>query len=160
MKKTLVTCFIDFKKAFDSVWRDALMLKLINYGIGGNFFLTVEDMYRNGYALIKTKGLLSEAVPSEVGVRQGDILSPNLFNLFINDLPECLSDSADCPQLGNRLIKCLLYVDMAKSFKLFRICIKMLNHALKTVTKYLIFSLVIWESVREKTYPLYSLRYT
>ena len=111
MKKTLITCFIDFKKAFDSVWRDALMLKLINYGIGGNFFLTVEDMYRNGYALIKTKGLLSEAVPSEVGVRQGDILSPNLFNLFINDLPECLSDSADCPQLGNRSVKCLLYAD-------------------------------------------------
>ena len=54
---------------------------------------------------------LSEAVPSEVGVRQGDILSPNLFNLFINDLPECLSDSADCPQLGNRSVKCLLYAD-------------------------------------------------
>ena len=111
MKRTLVTCFIDFKKAFDSVWRDALLLKLLDYGICGNFFRTIEDMYCNGYAHIKSNGLLSEAIPSEVGVRQGDILSPNLFNLFINDLPKCLSDSADCPKLGNRSIKCLLYAD-------------------------------------------------
>ena len=100
-----------FQKAFDSVWRDALLLKLLDYGICGNFFRTVEDMYCNGYAHIKSNGLLSEAIPSEVGVCQGDILSTNLFTLFTNDLPKCHSDSADCPKLGNRSIRCLFYAD-------------------------------------------------
>jgi hypothetical protein len=34
----LYTCFIDFKKAFDSVWHDGLFYKLLHYKIGGKFY--------------------------------------------------------------------------------------------------------------------------
>ena len=36
-KGKLFTCFIDFKKAFDSVWRDGLFYKLFQYNIGAKF---------------------------------------------------------------------------------------------------------------------------
>ena len=36
-KKKLYTCFVDFKKAYDSVWRDGLFLKLLQAGIGKGF---------------------------------------------------------------------------------------------------------------------------
>ena len=37
-KKMLYMCFVDFKNAYDSVWRKALMLKILETGIRGNMF--------------------------------------------------------------------------------------------------------------------------
>ena len=41
----LYTCFIDFSKAFDTVWRDALFYKLLKMGIGGPFAKLLKNMY-------------------------------------------------------------------------------------------------------------------
>ena len=46
-KEKLYTCFVDFRKAFDSVWREALLLKLLKLGIGGNFYWLLKHMYNN-----------------------------------------------------------------------------------------------------------------
>jgi hypothetical protein len=44
-KKILYVCFVDFKKAFDSVVRKALLHKLLKKGIGGKFFDLITNMY-------------------------------------------------------------------------------------------------------------------
>ena len=54
LKKKVYVCFVDFQKAYDSVWRDALMLKLLNTGIRGNFFEVIFDMYSGSESCIKT----------------------------------------------------------------------------------------------------------
>jgi hypothetical protein len=43
-KKKLYLCFVDFQKAFDSVWRDGLLYKLANIRIGKYFYSTVKNM--------------------------------------------------------------------------------------------------------------------
>ena len=107
----LFVCFVDFKKAYDCVWREALKLKLLRQGIRGNFWGVISNMMSENESHIKSDGLLSKGFPCETGVRQGDVLSPNLFNLFLNDLPGIFENSSDSPGLGSLMIHCLLYAD-------------------------------------------------
>ena len=104
-------CFVDFKKAFDSVWHLAHKLKLLEYGISGKFYDIIDNMYKSNLNCIKSDGQLSETFPCARGVKQGDILSPNLFNLYINDLPNKLGIDSDTPELNGEPINCLLYAD-------------------------------------------------
>lgn len=39
--ENVYVCFVDFKKAFDSVWRDGLLFKLLQINVGGCFFFSV-----------------------------------------------------------------------------------------------------------------------
>ena len=84
-KSKLFTCFIDFRKAFDSVLHQALFLKLQIIGINGPFYNIVKNMYVDNILRIKIDQGLTDEFLSELGVRQDDTLSPNLFKMFIND---------------------------------------------------------------------------
>jgi hypothetical protein len=44
-KKKLYTCFVDFRKAYDTVDRDALFFKMLSNGVTGNFYKLIKDMY-------------------------------------------------------------------------------------------------------------------
>ena len=82
----LYTCFVDFKKAFDSIWHQGLLYKLVKYNIGGTFYKIISSMYSHSICCVKDN--------YDKGVRQGCILSPLLFNLYLNELPFTLNDSA------------------------------------------------------------------
>ena len=89
--KNLYTCFIDFKIAFDSVWRNGLFHKLLKANIGGPFGKIIRDIYANTSLQIKLdNGLtnVTNAFTDNIGVKQGCVLSPTLFKLFVNDLPD------------------------------------------------------------------------
>ena len=58
----IYACFVDFQKAFDSVWQDALLLKLHNTGIQGKCFQTIRDMYRNSSVCVKKRQM---AIPEK-----------------------------------------------------------------------------------------------
>lgn len=108
--KKLHFCFIDFRKAFDTIWYPGLFLKLLRNKVSGKFYNTIKQMYSNIQLQIKHKGMLSPSFTSNTGVRQGDNLSPTLFNLYINDL-EFDHVTSDTPILSNTHISHLLYAD-------------------------------------------------
>lgn len=85
-KTKLFCAFIDFEKAFDSVWRVGPWNKILLNNINGKCFNIITNMYKGIISCVTTKGLTSDMIPCTVGVRQGENLSPFLFALYLNDL--------------------------------------------------------------------------
>jgi hypothetical protein len=86
----LFCAYIDFSQAFDKVWRVGLWHKLLQNSIDGNFFNVITNMYKNIKSSVSHNGEISDMFVSEIGVRQGENLSPVLFSLFLNDLQSFL----------------------------------------------------------------------
>ena len=111
-KTKLYTCFVDFKKAFDTVWRPALLHKLLNKGIGGNFYRVIDHVYSTTVCAVKQSHVQSNFFSTNRGVKQGDNLSPTLFNIFIDDFTEYLDISKTSPvKLNNIQFNSLFFAD-------------------------------------------------
>ena len=118
-KKKLFCSFVDFSKAFDSVWRAALWGKLLGHEINGNFLRVLHNIYQNAKSFISINNQQSGFLINSCGLRQGDNISPILFSLYLNDLETYLEvdsrgvpiviDSADMRTYMKLLV--MLYAD-------------------------------------------------
>ena len=110
--KPLHVCFVDFRKAYDTVWRDGLYHKLLSYGFHPKFVRLLRNIYKTSSLAVKVAGGRSTIFPSKVGLKQGCNLSPLLFNLFINDFLAQINMPFDhSPLLQNIPINGLMYAD-------------------------------------------------
>ena len=80
--KKLYSAFIDYKKAFDSVNSVYLWQKLINNNIDGKMFKIIYNLYANAQSCVRIGNSKSTSFSSNIGVRQGENLSPVLFSVF------------------------------------------------------------------------------
>ena len=112
-RRRVFACFVDYRKAFDSVCRDALLFKLSNMGLTGNFFRCVKYMYSNSSTRIKLVKKLSAAIDVTIGTEQGHPMSPELFKIFIHDLSVQLDNikGLDVPLIDGFKISHLLWAD-------------------------------------------------
>ena len=90
-KNKLFCAFVDFKQAFDTVWRDGLWQKMYDSRINGKCFEIIKNMYSNIKSRVSTAEGSTVFFPCQTGVRQGENLSPLLFSIFLNDLRHYLS---------------------------------------------------------------------
>ena len=81
--KELYVCYIDFRKAFDSVWRKGLWKVMRQYGYPEKVVKILENRYEETFSAVRVGGDLSDWFQTIVGVLQGDVLSPLLFILFL-----------------------------------------------------------------------------
>ena len=109
----IYACFVDFRKAFDSVWHDGMLLKLLRNKIGGKFYNLIKNLYSNSQCAVKQSQHRTPFFPYSRGVRQGCILSPLLFNIYLNDLPQLFNNLASDPLMlpNTTKLNCLLYAD-------------------------------------------------
>ena len=110
-KDSLFCCFVDFRKAFDLVWRNGLFYKLLEYNVSSKFVHILQSMYSQLQSRVRTnEGYCSHFFNSQVGTRQGCNLSPTLFNLYLNDFPKLLT-GCDPIKMGSKMINILMYAD-------------------------------------------------
>ncbi len=111
-KSKIFACFVDFRKAFDTVWREGMFLKLQRLGIHGHFYELIRNMYSNTQSSVKLAHGRTQMFDICNGIKQGDCLSPTLFNIFIDDVGEALqSVGFDALTLNETRVDCLLYAD-------------------------------------------------
>ena len=91
-QQNLYHVFIDFKKAFDRVWNVALLATMRKYNINANLVRTIEQLYYKATSAVQMNGSIGEWFRTTVGVRQGCLLSPTLFNIFLERI---LSDALE-----------------------------------------------------------------
>ena len=111
-KKRIFGCFVDFSKAFDTVPRDILIQKLRDKGIDGRILEIIRTLYLHDTASVKIGKSFSPPFTTNIGVRQGCVLSPLLFNLFLADLQPILHDCSDNVKIDDTTdVSCLLWAD-------------------------------------------------
>ena len=111
-QQNLYHVFIDFKKAFDRVWHEALWATMRKYNINASIIRAIENLYDKAQSAVLFNGSTGEWFRTTVGVRQGCILSPTLFNIFLERIIcEALDDHEGSVSIGGRLITNFRFAD-------------------------------------------------
>ena len=82
--KDVYFAFLDLEKAYDRVDREAMWNVLRLYGVGGKLLKAVKSLYVGSKACVRVGNEMSDWFPVRVGLRQGCVMSPWLFNLYID----------------------------------------------------------------------------
>ena len=91
---TSLGLFIDFEKAFDSVWKKGLIVKLHQLGVQGNIARLINNFLITREIKLNVNGHLGENRQTlEYGLPQGSVISPLLFKIFVKDFVSELSEN-------------------------------------------------------------------
>ena len=95
-QQTLYHVFIDFKKAFDRVWHEAIWATMRKYNINANI-----NLYDKAQSAILFNGSTGDWSRTTTGVRQEYLLSPTLFNIFLERIMcEAMDDNEGTVKIG------------------------------------------------------------
>jgi hypothetical protein len=80
--------FLDIEKAFDTTWHTSLLYKLSKLEFSINLIKIVSSFLTQRKFRVSVEGKMSMPRVMQAGVPQGSVLSPTLYNMYINDAPQ------------------------------------------------------------------------
>ena len=105
-------CYVDFEKAFDRVNWEILMETLKNIGVDWKDRRMIRNLYIQQRATVRVAEGESELVESGRGVRQGCLLSPLLFSIYVEAMMiEAMEDIDEGVKVGGKLLKYIRFAD-------------------------------------------------
>ena len=132
VNKDLFLCFIDYTKAFDKVRHETLLDMLQELEIDGKDIRIIRNLYWNQEAAVRHEGEYSEFCKIKRGVRQGCVLSPDLFNLYSENILRNI-DEIEGIVIGGHNLNNLRYADDIVLITSFR---KKLQEMLDKIVRY------------------------
>ena len=95
-KKCIDVIYLDFSKAFDSVFHNKLLHKLKSYGFCYELSARIKCFLNNRSQCVEIEGHHSGYVPVSSGMVQGSQIGPLLFIAFVNDIVDLVKDPVNC----------------------------------------------------------------
>ena len=126
--------FCDIAKAYDSVDRELLYCKLDAVGFGGKVKSLIQSMYYNDCVQVRLGNGLSAPLWFTKGVKQGCVLSPLLFALYLSGLGRVLHSMKEGVNFSGVAVSALLFADDLVLIS--RTRIRGMNKLLRTVHKF------------------------
>jgi Reverse transcriptase (RNA-dependent DNA polymerase) len=116
LRRPLFACFVDFKKAYDSVPRHLLWTQLEHYGVTAWVLSAIKALYTEAPMCVRSQQGYSGCFDTGVGLKQGCPLSPLLFGIYVDKLERQLFfgptyPEVDPPLLHHVPVPCLMYAD-------------------------------------------------
>lgn len=105
-------CFVDLTKAFDRIQLKDVIEILRKRNVSQNIISVITSLNTNNTTCIRTDNLISNVVPIADGIRQGDSLSPILFNLVMDEIISSVKSVARGYNMGTE-VKIVCYADDA-----------------------------------------------
>ena len=106
-----VVMFIDVRKAYDTVWREAAYVAIHDLGIRGKIWRQLQVMHRRLRRRVRLRKGCTSAFDVSLGVAQGAVESPWMYACFIDGLVRELRKRGLGVFVGARQLPCLLYAD-------------------------------------------------
>ena len=103
--------FLDASKAFDRLVHSGLFIKLMDRGIPKVFLDVMITWYGDLYCRVKWDGHFSDWFPVTAGVRQGGVLSPDFYSIYVDDLICIMRSSGVGCYLVEKFAAALMYAD-------------------------------------------------
>ena len=110
-KHTVYVAFLDYSKAFDTISHSGLFLKLMDRKVPLCFLLLIMFWYLHMSYDVKWSNARSNSFRVLCGTKQGGILSPDFFAVYINDLIVLLKSMGVGCHMIDLFIACLLFAD-------------------------------------------------
>ena len=105
-------CFVDLKKAFDSVNHNLLWEKLKSHGFSYQMLKVLQSMYSKATSRVRISASeATDSFPCKKGVRQGCNLSPLLFSLFLTGLEVELKKNRAGVVLNGAVLDVMMFAD-------------------------------------------------
>ena len=93
--KELDVAFIDQEKAFDRVNRSKLWRVLEEYSVNGQLLDNIRVLYEKSESAVRTTVGMTNWFPVTAGVRQGCVLSPLLFIIYMDEITKDANSQSD-----------------------------------------------------------------
>ena len=100
-RKNVLATFFDVRKAYDQVWHNRLLRKLEKFGVTGSMYNYISNFLADRNIQVRIGNSYSKPRLLQMGLPQGSVISPILFNILIADLPLGLSKDTILAQFAD-----------------------------------------------------------